>query len=55
MVRKLKGSKRYKLEEHEHLEVRPEYLKKLKKIQKGKYISFKNIKELRNRIEGNKS
>ena len=33
-------------------EVRPEYIKKLKKIGKeGKFNSFKNIEELRNAIE----
>jgi antitoxin component of RelBE/YafQ-DinJ toxin-antitoxin module len=33
-------------------EVRPEYVKKLRKIEKeGKFISFKNIGELRKRIE----
>ncbi len=33
-------------------EVRPEYLKKLKRIEKQKGISFKNISELRKIIEG---
>jgi len=33
-------------------EVRPEYLQKLKKIQKQKGIPFKNIAELRKIIEG---
>ena len=28
-------------------ELRPEYIKKLEKIQKGKYMSFKSIEELR--------
>ncbi|MDO8564327.1 MAG: DUF2683 family protein [Nanoarchaeota archaeon] len=33
-------------------ELRPEYLEKLKKIEKEKGISFKNIEELRKIIEG---
>ena len=33
-------------------ELRPEYIKKLQKIQKQKAISFKNIDELRKMIEG---
>jgi len=33
-------------------EVRPEYLKKLEKIEKEKGIPFKNIEELRELIEG---
>jgi len=33
-------------------ELRPEYLKKLKKIEKQKGIPFKNIEELRKIIEG---
>ena len=33
-------------------ELRPEYLEKLKKIEKEKGISFKNISELRKIIEG---
>ena len=33
------------------LEVRPEYLKKLKNIRKEKGISFRNIDELRQMIE----
>ena len=32
-------------------ELRPEYLKKLEKIRKGKYISFSSIDELRKHIE----
>ena len=33
-------------------EVRPEYIEKLRKIQKeGKYIRFKSVDELRNSIE----
>ena len=33
-------------------ELRPEYIKKLKKIEKnGKFISFSSIEELRNSIE----
>ena len=33
-------------------QLRPEYIKKLQKIQKQKTISFKNIDELRKIIEG---
>ena len=33
-------------------ELRPEYLEKLKKIDKEKGIPFKNIRELRRMIEG---
>ena len=33
-------------------ELRPEYLKKLKKIEKEKGIPFKNVRELRKMIEG---
>jgi len=33
-------------------ELRPEYLEKLKRIDKEKGISFRNIDELRNIIEG---
>ena len=33
-------------------QLRPEYIKKLQKIQKQKAISFKNIDELRKIIEG---
>ena len=33
-------------------EIRPEYLEKLKKIRKGKYIKFSSIEELRKNIEG---
>jgi len=33
-------------------ELRPEYIKKLKKIDKEKGIAFKNIEELRKIIEG---
>ena len=40
------------LKEEIGLEVRPEYLQKLKKIQKQKGIPFKNIAELRKIIEG---
>ncbi|HLC63430.1 MAG TPA: hypothetical protein VJJ21_03860 [Candidatus Nanoarchaeia archaeon] len=40
------------LKEEIGLEVRPEYLKKLKKIQKQKGTPFKNIAELRKIIEG---
>ena len=32
-------------------EIRPEYIKKLEKIRKGKYIKFKSIEELRDIIE----
>ena len=32
-------------------ELRPEYLKKLKKIEAGKFHSYKSVKELRNAIE----
>jgi len=41
--------------EKEHLEpeLRPEYIKKIKKIQQsGKYTKFSSIKQLRNKIEG---
>ncbi len=38
--------------EHMEPELRPEYIKKLSKLEKeGKFISFKNIKELREHIE----
>jgi len=33
-------------------ELRPEYVKKLNKIRKGKYISFKSIDELRKLTSG---
>ena len=33
-------------------ELRPEYIEKLKKIRKGKYIKFNSIDELRRQIEG---
>ena len=33
-------------------ELRPEYLKKLMRISKGKHIQFKDINDLRRRIEG---
>lgn len=33
-------------------EIRPEYIKKLEKIRKGKYIQYKSIEELRKSIEG---
>ncbi len=33
-------------------ELRPEYLEKLKKIDKGKHIPFKDINDLRRQIEG---
>jgi len=32
-------------------ELRPEYLKKLKRIEKGKYFGFKDIEDLRKQIE----
>lgn len=32
-------------------EIRPEYLKKLEKIRKGKYIKFNSVEELRKSIE----
>lgn len=35
------------IEEENELELRPEYLEKLKKIRKGKYIRFSSINELR--------
>ena len=35
-------------------EIRPEYLKKLEKIRKGKYSSFNSVDELRNSIEKSK-
>ena len=31
--------------------VRPEYIRKLKKIEKGKFHTFSNIKELKRKIE----
>jgi uncharacterized protein YnzC (UPF0291/DUF896 family) len=31
--------------------LRPEYIKKVRKIEKGKFHKFKSIDELRNRIE----
>ena len=34
-------------------ELRPEYLEKLEKIKKGKYIRFNSIEELRKHIEKN--
>jgi hypothetical protein len=37
--------------ENEHLEVRPEYWKKLERIDKKKPISFKSVAELRKRYE----
>ncbi len=33
-------------------ELRPEYIEKLNKIRKGRYISFNSIEELRKQIEG---
>lgn len=36
------------------LKIRPEYLRKLKKIMKGKHYSFRNINELRRQIEKDK-
>jgi len=33
-------------------ELRPEYIKKLERIRKGKYTSFSSIEELRKKIEG---
>lgn len=33
-------------------EVRPEYLRKLRKIEKEKHIPFKDIDDLRKQIEG---
>lgn len=33
-------------------EIKPGYLKKLKKIQKGKYHKFNTVKDLRKAIEG---
>ena len=33
-------------------ELRPEYIKKLDKIRKGKYHKFKGINDLRKQIEG---
>ena len=35
------------IEEENEPELRPEYLEKLKKIRKGKYIKFNSINELR--------
>ena len=35
------------IEEENEPELRPEYLKKLNKIRKGKYIKFSSIEELR--------
>ncbi len=32
-------------------QLRPEYLNKLEKIRKGKYVKFKDVKELRKQIE----
>lgn len=40
-----------KYEDSLEYEIRPEYLRKLKKIKKQKGISFKNIDELRKHIE----
>ncbi|MDP4012440.1 MAG: hypothetical protein Q8R00_02435 [Candidatus Nanoarchaeia archaeon] len=37
--------------EDEDLEVRPEYLKKLERIRKGKYHKFNTVAELRKAIE----
>ena len=33
-------------------EIRPEYLKKLERIKKGKHFEFKDINDLRKQIEG---
>lgn len=33
-------------------QLRPEYIKKIKKIEKGKHYTFKNIDDLRKQIEG---
>ncbi len=33
-------------------ELRPEYLKKLERIRRGKYTQFNSIEELRKKIEG---
>ncbi|MBI2129944.1 DUF2683 family protein [Candidatus Woesearchaeota archaeon] len=41
-----------KFEENIEPELRPEYIKKLKRIEKEKGIPFKNIAELRKIIEG---
>ena len=40
------------IEEENEPELRPEYLEKLKKLEKQKGIPFKNIAELRKVIEG---
>ena len=36
-------------------EIRPEYLKKLKRLRKGKYIKYNSIEELRKIIEMDKN
>ena len=33
-------------------EIRPEYIEKIEKIEKGKHYSFKDISDLRKQIEG---
>ncbi|MFT7616177.1 MAG: hypothetical protein ACI8Y7_001006 [Candidatus Woesearchaeota archaeon] len=40
-----------KMQKKEELELRPEYIKKLEKIQKQKGIRFSSIQELRDHIE----
>ena len=41
-----------KFEENLEPEIRPEYLEKLKRVEKQEGIKFKNIAELRKHIEG---
>ncbi len=43
------------LSEEEHdkkFELRPEFIERLERIEKGKFFEFKNIEELRKSIEG---
>ena len=39
------------IEEENEPELRPEYLEKLQKIRKGKYVKFSSIEQLRKKIE----
>jgi len=40
--------------EQKLLEINPKYLKKLEKIEKGKFISFSSIGDLRKKIESSR-
>jgi len=39
------------VKDEDEFDIKPEYLRKLKKIRKGKYHKFKSVKELRNYIK----